>query len=60
MNNQKILIVEDEPTVSRIVKSYFEKEGYELMSMISLGVPEEKTPPQPARKPLEDVITFID
>lgn len=38
----------------------FEKEGYELMSMISLGVPEEKTPPQPARKPLEDVITFID
>ena len=38
----------------------FEKEGYELMSMISLGVPEEKTPPQPGRKPLEDVITFID
>lgn len=38
----------------------FEKEGYELMSMISLGVPEENTPPQPPRKPLEDVITFID
>ncbi len=38
----------------------FEKEGYELMSMISLGVPEENTPPKPPRKPLEDVITFID
>ena len=38
----------------------FDKEGYELMSMISLGVAEENTPPQPPRKPLEDVITFID
>ncbi len=33
MNNQKILIVEDEPTVSRIVKSYFEKEGYEVFTV---------------------------
>lgn len=38
----------------------FEKQGYELMSMISLGVAKEKTPPQPPRKPLEDVVTFID
>ncbi|MGL4731894.1 MAG: nitroreductase family protein [Clostridium sp.] len=38
----------------------FKKDGYELMSMISLGVPEEITPAQPPRKPLEDVLTFID
>ena len=38
----------------------FEKEGYELMSMISLGVAEDDTPKQPSRKPLEDVVTFID
>lgn len=38
----------------------FEKEGYQLMSMISLGVPEENTPPKPPRKPLEDVLTFIE
>lgn len=38
----------------------FEKQGYELMSMISLGVAKENTPAQPPRKPLEDVITFID
>ena len=31
-----------------------------LRPTISLGVPEENTPPQPPRKPLEDVITFID
>ena len=37
-----------------------DKQGYELMSMIALGVPEENTPPQPPRKPLEDVVTFID
>lgn len=36
------------------------KDGYELMSMIALGVPEENTPPQPPRKPLEEVVTFID
>ena len=30
------------------------------MSMISLGVAEENTPPQPPRKPLEEVVTFID
>lgn len=36
------------------------KDGYELMSMIALGVPEENTPPQPKRKPLEEVVTFID
>lgn len=38
----------------------FEKQGYELMSMISLGVAKENTPVQPPRKPLEDVVTFID
>ncbi|MGL5717860.1 MAG: nitroreductase family protein [Paraclostridium sp.] len=38
----------------------FDKPGYELMSMISLGVAEDSTPPQPPRKPLEDVVTFID
>ena len=38
----------------------FEKEGYKLMSMISLGVAEDDTPEQPPRKPLEEVITFID
>ena len=38
----------------------FHKPGFELMSMIALGVPEENTPPKPARKPLEDVVTFID
>lgn len=38
----------------------FNKKGYELMSMISIGVPEENTPPKPPRKPLEEVVTFID
>lgn len=38
----------------------FDKPGFELMSMISLGVAEENTPPQPPRKPLEEVVTFID
>ena len=38
----------------------FEKEGYQLMSMISLGVAEDDTPNQPPRKPLEEVVTFID
>lgn len=38
----------------------FDKPGYELMSMISLGIPDENTPNQPPRKPLEQVVTFID
>ena len=38
----------------------FEKPGYELMSMIALGVAEDNQPAQPPRKPLEDVTTFID
>lgn len=38
----------------------FNKEGYELMSMISLGVGEDDTPAQPPRKPIEEVVTFID
>lgn len=38
----------------------FEKPGYHLMSLIALGVPEENTPPAPKRKPLEEVVTFID
>lgn len=38
----------------------FEKPGYQLMSMIALGVAEDNQPAQPPRKPLEDVTTFID
>lgn len=38
----------------------FKKEGYQLMSLIALGIPEENTPPAPKRKPLEEVVTFID
>ena len=38
----------------------FEKEGYKLMSMISLGVAKYDTSNQPQRKPLEEVVTFID
>ncbi len=38
----------------------FDKEGYELMSIISLGIAEDNTPKQPPRKPLEEVVTFID
>ena len=37
----------------------FEKPGYSLMSMISLGVPADETPAQPKRKPVEEVVTFI-
>ena len=38
----------------------FEKTGFELMSMIALGVSEDDTPAKPPRKSLEDVVTFID
>lgn len=38
----------------------FEKEGYSLMAMISLGVGEDNTPPKLERKPLEEVYKFID
>ncbi|MEG0051216.1 MAG: nitroreductase family protein [Terrisporobacter sp.] len=38
----------------------FKKNGYELMSMISLGVAEDNTPDKLPRKPLEEVVTFID
>ena len=38
----------------------FNKPGFELMSMISLGVPVENTPVQPPRKPVEKIATFID
>lgn len=38
----------------------FNKQGYELMSIISLGVPQDKTPAQPKRKPLDEVVTFIE
>lgn len=37
----------------------FKKEGYELMSMIALGVAEDDVPNSPPRKPLEEVVTFI-
>ena len=38
----------------------FDKEGYELMSMISLGIAKDNNTKQPPRKPLEEVVTFID
>lgn len=38
----------------------FEKEEYTLMAIISLGVPADNVPDQPKRKPLEEVVTFID
>ena len=38
----------------------FKKEGYELMAMISLGVPEDDKVQSPPRKPLDEVVTFID
>lgn len=38
----------------------FSKEGYELMAMVALGKPQEHTAKQPPRKPLEEVLTFID
>lgn len=37
----------------------FNKEGYSLMAMISLGLEPEKMPKSPRRKPIEDVVTFI-
>lgn len=37
----------------------FKKEGYHLMSLIALGVPEDRVYPSPKRKPLEEVVTFI-
>ena len=37
----------------------FEKPGYSLMAIISLGIPADETPRQPRRKPLEEVVTFI-
>lgn len=37
----------------------FQKEGYELMSIISIGIPADNTPEQAKRKPLEEVVTFI-
>lgn len=38
----------------------FEKPGYTLMAMISIGVPAEEPVRQPRRLPLEEVVTFID
>lgn len=38
----------------------FKQTEYHLMSMIALGVPADDTPDQPPRKPLEEVVTFID
>ena len=37
----------------------FNKEGYSLMAMISLGIAEDNTSAQAPRKPLEEVVTFI-
>ncbi len=38
----------------------FEKPKYELMAMIAVGVAEDNTPPKLERRPLEEVVTFID
>ena len=38
----------------------FEKPNYELMSMIAVGLAEDNTPAKLPRKPLEEVVTFID
>ncbi|MBN4062931.1 nitroreductase family protein, partial [Alkaliphilus sp. AH-315-G20] len=38
----------------------FDKEGYKLVAMTPLGVPESKEQLSPPRKPLEEVVTFID
>lgn len=38
----------------------FDKPGYELMSMVALGIAEDDTPPKPVRKPLEETVTFIE
>ena len=38
----------------------FNKPEFELMSMIALGVPADETPAKPSRRPMEDVVTFID
>lgn len=37
----------------------FAKEGYNLMSMMALGVAENDVPNSPPRKALEEVVTFI-
>ncbi len=38
----------------------FDKPGYRLAALSSLGVPENKTVKNPPRKPLSEVTTFID
>jgi nitroreductase len=38
----------------------FNKPEYNLMSMIALGVAQDETPAKPPRKPIEDIVTFID
>lgn len=38
----------------------FNKGGYSLMAMITLGIPDDKVPQQPARKSLEEVVTIIE
>lgn len=38
----------------------FNKEGYKLVAMTPLGIPENKEQFSPKRKPLNEVITFID
>lgn len=38
----------------------FEKPEYTLMSLVSLGIPADETPKKPRRKPLEEVVTFIE
>ena len=46
------------PQIEEIIA--FEKPEYTLMSLVSLGIPADETPEKPIRKPLEEVITFIE
>ena len=46
------------PEIEEIIA--FEKPEYTLMSLVSLGIPADETPEKPIRKPLEEVITFIE
>lgn len=38
----------------------FQKDGFELVCITPLGVPMDKKHPRPKRKPIEEVVTFID
>ena len=53
-----VLVIGSKSEIEELIN--FEKDEYKLMAMISLGVAEEDTPNSPPRKPLDEVVTFID